>query len=516
MSWLARSIANSLKLDDGDDEGDDDRSPRATGPDPSPRPKSAAEPPSGSPPSPSSESPRGVKEDLSELKKTLTRQLWGVASFLAPPPDPSPPPPARRTADPDPSSPPPPRPPGGPAPPREPSDQEDPDDEALIAGIRSDFAEIGGRFRSGISKLSSNKTVWEFTKIASNFLQLGPEGDSVDEDLVGNAVGVTEEVLAFARNIAMHPETWLDFPLPDHEDGYSDEFELSDAQEEHALAIERLAPRLAALRMELCSEYMSDGCFWKIYFVLLHPRLNKQEAELLSTPQIVEARAMLMQELQIRGKAKVESDWSGRDLRTDSGDSSHEEHLSVPSSAQFESTPSQVSVAGAAEPAAVAVTETEKHPVETIEIQIVDKSVVEEKTMDQKEYHHSHSGSSSRVLDVKSEDDADDWLREEETLEGADVRGTTIHIENDEDVSFSDLEDDDGDMPATYKKVAYGSDSSTKDSRDWVQLGGSSDDSSKEVNPVGKKGAKSEKVTDRDLEIKESNDWLNVDDIDEV
>lgn len=221
MSWLARSIANSLKLDDGDGEGDDDRGPRATGPDPSPRPKSAAEPPSGSPPSPSSESPRGVKEDLSELKKTLTRQLWGVASFLAPPPDPSPPPPARRTADPDPSSPPP-RPPGGPAPPREPSDQEDPDDEALIAGIRSDFAEIGGRFRSGISKLSSNKTVWEFTKIASNFLQLGPEGDSVDEDLVGNAVGVTEEVLAFARNIAMHPETWLDFPLPDHEDGYFD------------------------------------------------------------------------------------------------------------------------------------------------------------------------------------------------------------------------------------------------------------------------------------------------------
>ncbi|XP_010028073.2 uncharacterized protein LOC104418424 [Eucalyptus grandis] len=512
MSWLARSIANSLKLDDDDGDEESDRNPGATSPDPSPPPKTAVGP-SGSPSSPSNESPRGVKEDLSELKKTLTRQLWGVASFLAPPPDPSSPPPARQAGGPDPSSPPP---PGGPPPPQEPSDREDPDDEALIAGIRSDFAEISGRFRSGISKLSNNKTVWEFTKIASNLLQLGPEGDSVDEGLVGNAVGVTEEVLAFARNIAMHPETWLDFPLPDNEDAYSDEFELSDAQEEHALAIERLAPRLAALRMELCSEYMSDGCFWKIYFVLLHPRLNKQEAELLSTPQILEARAMLMHELQNRGNAKVESGWSGRDSRTDSVDSSHEEHLSVPSGAQSESAPSQLSVAGATEPAAVAITETEKHPVEVTEIQIIEKPVVEEKTMYQKEYQHSHSGSSSRVLDEKSEDDADDWLKEEETLEGADARGTTVHIENDEDVSFSDLEDDDGDMPTTYKKVTYGSDSSTKDSRDWVQLGGSSDDSSKEVNLGDKKGAKSEKVTDRDLEIKESNDWLNVDDIDEV
>jgi len=218
MSWLARSIANSLKLDDDDGDEESDRNPGATSPDPSPPPKTAVGP-SGSPSSPSNESPRGVKEDLSELKKTLTRQLWGVASFLAPPPDPSSPPPARQAGGPDPSSPPP---PGGPPPPQEPSDREDPDDEALIAGIRSDFEEISGRFRSGISKLSNNKTVWEFTKIASNLLQLGPEGDSVDEGLVGNAVGVTEEVLAFARNIAMHPETWLDFPLPDNEDAYSD------------------------------------------------------------------------------------------------------------------------------------------------------------------------------------------------------------------------------------------------------------------------------------------------------
>lgn len=64
------------------------------------------------------------------------------------------------------------------------------------------------------------------------------------------------------------------------------DFDLSDAQQEHALAVERLAPRLAALRIELCPGYMSEARFWEIYFVLLHPRLDKQDAELLSTPQV--------------------------------------------------------------------------------------------------------------------------------------------------------------------------------------------------------------------------------------
>jgi hypothetical protein len=29
---------------------------------------------------------------------------------------------------------------------------------------------------------------------------------------LGGAVGITDEVLAFAGNIRMHPETWLDLP----------------------------------------------------------------------------------------------------------------------------------------------------------------------------------------------------------------------------------------------------------------------------------------------------------------
>lgn len=212
MSWLARSIANSLKLDDDDDDGHypnpnvtDSKSPPIPQPDPHVN--------SSSPPSPSStasaNTPRGVKEDLSELTKTLSRQFWGVASFLAPPPDPSSPssPPPRQISDK----------PGDSPQAHELSDPEE-SNEDLIAGIRSDFAEIGGKFKSGISKLSSNATVSEITKIASNFLQIGPERDFTDKDLVGSAVGITEEVIAFVRDIAMHPETWLDFPISDEED----------------------------------------------------------------------------------------------------------------------------------------------------------------------------------------------------------------------------------------------------------------------------------------------------------
>ncbi|KAL2241513.1 UNVERIFIED_CONTAM: hypothetical protein Sindi_0792500 [Sesamum indicum] len=187
MSWLARSIANSLKFDDDDDN---DLNPGQK-PDPkeSENPESQSDDGSLSPTSPS----RGVKEDLSELSRTLTRQFWGVASFLAPPPQPE------QKSDPDVSEP----------------------DQGSILGIRSDFAEIGGKFRSGISRLSNNINVSEITKIASNFLQLESDeeneetGRKVDFTSLGKgAVGVTEEVVAFARDIAMHPETWLDFPLP--------------------------------------------------------------------------------------------------------------------------------------------------------------------------------------------------------------------------------------------------------------------------------------------------------------
>lgn len=64
------------------------------------------------------------------------------------------------------------------------------------------------------------------------------------------------------------------------------DFDMSAAQQEHTMAIEHLAPRLAALRFELCPCHINDSYFWKVYFVLLHSRLNKHDAEVLSTPQV--------------------------------------------------------------------------------------------------------------------------------------------------------------------------------------------------------------------------------------
>ena len=213
MSWLARTIANSLRLDDDEEnEQEEEQNPHNdNGNDPNNKPTTKKlESESGQPdpqsPRSSASTPRGVKEDLSELTKSISRQFWGVASFLAPPPD---------ASDPNSHAEPPLQPVeelGSDRAPHE--EKEEEEEEDLIAGIRSDFAEISGRFRSKISKLSGNKAVSEFTKIASNFLQIRSEEDYH----LDGVVGLTEEVVAFARNIAMHPKTWLDFPLPDDAD----------------------------------------------------------------------------------------------------------------------------------------------------------------------------------------------------------------------------------------------------------------------------------------------------------
>ncbi|KAI3451904.1 hypothetical protein Pfo_008569 [Paulownia fortunei] len=473
MSWFARSIANSLKFDDGDDDVNAAQKPE-------PRQPENPEFPNDDNSSPTSPS-RGVKEDLSELSKTLTRQFWGVASFLAPPPQPE------QKSDPDISE----------------------IEQGPILGIRGDFAEIGGKFRSGISRLSNNINVSEITKLASNFLQLESDDENEEtgkregfDSLGKGAVGVTEEVVAFARDVAMHPETWLDFPLPENV-GDNVEFDMSDAQQEHALAVERLAPRLAALRIELCPGYMSESCFWKIYFVLLHPRLDKQDAELLSTPQIVEARALLGHELKNRNTTKLE-DLSGKKSLDpeENAISCHEEPLSMPSLGLSENECDKASGhnIGAS---ALTTPEIVKHSVERNEIQIVDKSVIEEKEVGQFKDQYLKSGSSN-VSGEKDEDDADDWLKEETSEIGGDV-GNTIPIENEDDVSFSDLEEDDGDVPTSFRKSNYSSD---KDSRDWVQLGKNSSDSSKDIDVKH-----FDKENANDHETKESNDWLDVDDI---
>lgn len=59
---------------------------------------------------------------------------------------------------------------------------------------------------------------------------------------------------------------------------------MSDAQREHASAVEHIVPGLTALRANIHS-YLEDDQFWMIYFILLLPRLNEHDFEILSTPQ---------------------------------------------------------------------------------------------------------------------------------------------------------------------------------------------------------------------------------------
>ena len=72
----------------------------------------------------------------------------------------------------------------------------------------------------------------------------------------------------------------------------SADFTMSNAQREHALAIERLVPEFVALRLNICS-YMNVEKFWMIYFLLILPRLNQHDFERLSTPKASHVYSML-------------------------------------------------------------------------------------------------------------------------------------------------------------------------------------------------------------------------------
>jgi len=224
--------------------------------------------------------------------------------------------------------------------------------------------------------------------------------------------------------------------------------------------------------------------------------------------QIVEARAMLTQALDKRGKEKKESDLSaGGDIPP----KEEEQHLLVPNNPPIESPPLQASVVEAV-PSEV---EMEKNATQSDAPQIIVKSVVKEEPV-KPSAEQPASGSTNRFLDETYEDDADDWLKEEDSSEMVGPSGTYIETGNDEDVSFSDLEEDDIDVHESHKKTRSGSDSSTKDSRDWVQLGRSSPSSDKDRFSVESKHAGSEHSSSRNSVTKESSDWLNVDDIDVI
>lgn len=133
----------------------------------------------------------GVKDDLSLIGETIGRQLRGVAAFLAPPP---------LTATERQSQPPPPQSSDSPSSP-----------SVALLGIRNDLVEIGGSFKSGLSKLSSNKAVTGISKFASTLLQFQNQ-DGYDDEFDG-VPGITEEIVEFVKKISERAECWTEFPL---------------------------------------------------------------------------------------------------------------------------------------------------------------------------------------------------------------------------------------------------------------------------------------------------------------
>lgn len=136
-----------------------------------------------------------VKDDFSALGESLSRQLRGVANFLAP----QSPPAVAVVAAVDSSD----------------SNSYSPLASQALQGIRNDLAEIGGSLRAGFLMLS----VGEISRFASNLLPFqshsanDEEDEEFEDESVGGTPGITDEVLNFVTDISSRPEYWTDFPL---------------------------------------------------------------------------------------------------------------------------------------------------------------------------------------------------------------------------------------------------------------------------------------------------------------
>ncbi|CAJ2643879.1 unnamed protein product [Trifolium pratense] len=403
-SWLARSLANSLRLDDVDNIENDIVTDSSTTTSPTNQHqqqnnnnalRSQLEQYNDEDDETQGRGGGSVKEDLDEIKQTLTRQFWGMASFLAPPPPP-------------------------------PTISNQHVDDAVISNQSSDM-------ENGIVRGDDPDP-------NLNTFGSDSEGETEQELDIQCAVGITDEVLTFAMNIAMHPETWLDFPIDEEDDTHGVfivDFYMSDVQRDHAVVVERLAPRLAALRIELCPCHMSESYFWKVYFVLLHSRLNKQDSEILSTPQVMAARAMWMQELQKQTKPEFEL-YGRSDLYSRDNAQHHDSTPSLLDDTYSDDMPHQTYGYRTTSSSVVADNESEKYTVESFGSHFSDKSVTEENPIIKTE-KDLKSGRPSQIIIQDHDDDGDDDWPEDDSGYG----GITLPIVNEEDISFSDLEDDD-------------------------------------------------------------------------
>ncbi|RCV37728.1 hypothetical protein SETIT_8G086100v2 [Setaria italica] len=178
---------------------------------------------------------------------------------------------------------------------------------------------------------------------------------------------------------------------------------------------------------------MSEACFWKIYFVLLHSKLNKQDAEILSTPQILEAREELLQSSPTKNKP------SSKNMSAPS--TQPEDSTLSPSSIQNESSMSEAPSVQEPTSDPVPNVEAEKHPISTTDTEVIDKSVIQEELVVKTEVESLPTEKSNpNLVEDDDEKEVDDWLQDMDLVPSK--TGNTAPAGEEEDVSFSDLEDD--------------------------------------------------------------------------
>ncbi|XP_004287278.1 PREDICTED: uncharacterized protein LOC101309188 [Fragaria vesca subsp. vesca] len=348
------------------------------------------------------------ENDSSFLSQTLTRQLRGVATFLAPPP---------------PSS----------------SSSDSPPPSLALLGVRNDLAEFGGSLKTGLSLLS----VAGISKLASNLLPVR------NRDGGGSVPGITDEILGFVAEISKLPDCWTGFPIPlDHHD-----FSMSSAQREHASAVEELVPEFVELRVRVCGS-MSKDQFWMIYFLLLLPRINADDFELLSTPKIVEARDALLHKLQKDTQVSEESTL----------DSTEKDTL---------------------------VEKTQGEKVSSLEKKDLTEIV-----------------NTAERLRIDDEESTEQWSEEASISSGTFVDDPK-KLEHEDDISFSDLEGNESDISSRSSGLRPAQairGCSPSGSNDWVRLNRSS--------AIGSGHQRTGTLKEKDSEGEESNDWLTVDKFD--
>lgn len=115
--------------------------------------------------------------------------------------------------------------------------------------------------------------------------------------------------------------------------------------------------------------------------------------------------------------------------------------------------------------------------------------------------------SATEHLEIDREENTERWL-EEEDLKTSPSTDTLKRLKNEEDVSFSDLEDDDDDLSDNLSTHRQSQDirASPSGSSDWVKL----NESPKTEGSQLKSGKSASR--DKSSEGEESNDWLTVDD----